>query len=107
MSRARSIAAIASLPQSSFCSGTGTGRSRRNSVATDSSLLDEFSPLGVVVADEAGKVRGGVGDQLNALLPETRLELRAAQDLHHFVMHAGDDIGRHLGRHEQPQPRME
>src|SRR6185503_13878894 len=99
MSSARSIAAMASLPQTSFESATGTGDSCAISVGLDAGFLDDPAPLRVVFADEARELRGRVGHQLDALRPEPGLEVGAAEDLHHLAMDLRQHVLRCLRRH--------
>src|SRR5436305_10112940 len=104
MSSARSIAAMPSLPQCSAACATGAGTSRRMSFGTDVGLLDDLAPLRVLVANEFREIRGRVGDELDALRRELRLHFRTTQNTRHFHVHAIDDIGRDLGRHEETKP---
>src|SRR6185503_11814192 len=111
MSSARSIAAIASLPQMSCCEGEGTGTSREISeaisVGLDAGVPDDLAPLRVVFADEAPELGRRVGRQLDSLRPELRLELGAAQDLHHLAVDLHHHLLRRLRRHEQAEPGIE
>src|SRR6187455_2013139 len=101
MSSARSIAAMASLPQISFSTETETGLSGAISVGLDAGFLDDLAPLRVVFADEARELGGRVRHQLDALWPEPGLEVGAAEDLHYFRMDLRHHVARCLGRNEQ------
>src|SRR6185295_7931055 len=101
MSSARSMAAMASLPQISFSTETETGLSCVISVRLDARVLDDLAPLRVVFADEAAEVGRRVRHQLDPLRAELRLEVRAAQDLHHLAVDLHHDVLRCLRRHEQ------
>src|SRR6267143_1595895 len=103
MSSARSIAAIASLPQISFCLGEPTGRS----FSMDVRLSNELPPFGVVFADEARKFGRRAGDDLDALRREPRFQFRGVEDPNDFRIHFRDDVRRNPGRHEQPKPWIE
>src|SRR6185436_3723087 len=105
MSSARSMAAIASLPQMSCCDGEGTGTSREISeaisVGLDAGFLDDLAPLRVVFADEARELGRRARHQLDALRPELGLEVGAAKDLHHFGVDLRHRVGRRPGGNEQ------
>src|SRR5229473_7218391 len=96
MSSARSIAAIASLPQLSFCLGELTGRS----FSMDVRLSNELPPFGVVLADEARKFGRRAGDDLDALRREPRFQFRGVEDPNDLRIHFRDDVRRNPGRHE-------
>src|SRR5207302_2300682 len=96
MSSARSIAAIASLPQISLCLGELAGRS----FSMDVRLSNELPPFGVVFADEARKFGRWVGDDLDALQREPRFQFRGVEDPGDFGIHFRNDVRRNPGGHE-------
>src|SRR4051812_24971240 len=102
MSSARSIAAIASLPQTSGFAETATG----DSFATNSGLLDHFAPAQVVYLDRAHEIGGRVGLDHDSLGGELGLEIRRIDHSRHVRLDAIDDLGRRLCRNEKPEPRI-
>src|SRR5687768_15262219 len=100
MSSARSIAAIASLPQTSGEGATLTGLS----LTFDACFLDHFAPAGVILPDEARELRGRVGIDDDALRAELGLEIGAVHDLRHLVVDALHDRRRRLGGNEETEP---
>src|SRR5512145_346135 len=102
MSSARSIAAIASLPQSSLCEETLTG----DSLCTNPGLPQHLAPVRVVIADDLGELRRRAGHDVHALRYEARLDLGGIEDFQHFRVHFGHDVGRCFGRDEKAEPRI-
>src|SRR3954466_13364043 len=108
MSSARSIAAMASLPQCSAACGTADGMSRMTfSLATDVGLLDDLAPFRVVLANQLREVFRGIGEHLNALRRELRLDLGAGEDARHLGVHLLHDVRRYLRRHEEAEPGVD
>src|SRR5512138_3355910 len=108
MSSARSIAAMASLPQCSAACGTAAGMSRMIfSLATDVRLLDQLAPFHVVLANQLREVLRRIGQHLDALRRELRLHVRATQYARHLGIHLFHDVRRHLGWHEKAEPRVD
>src|SRR5881394_717202 len=108
MSSARSIAAMASLPQCSCACGTGAGTSLTIfSLAMDAGLLDHLAPLRVVVADQASEVRGRIGRKLDALRRELCLDVGVAEHTRDLGVHFLYDVRRHLGGDEDAEPGID
>src|SRR5688500_17620081 len=103
MSRARSIAAMASLPQTSCCCETATGLS----FTFDPRLPDDFAPTRVVFADRACEFGGRIGLDHDALRAELGLQLGRVHDLRAFSVDSLHHLARCLRRHEKPEPRIE
>src|SRR4051795_13437559 len=82
-------------------------KSEATSVSFYPGLMDDLAPLRVVLADELREVGRRIRHQLDALGPEPCLQVRAAQDLHHFRMNAPNDFRRRLGGHKEAEPRIE
>src|SRR5207248_11481806 len=106
-SRARSIAAMASLPQCSRVSGTGDGTSRTISLATDVGLLNHLAPLDVIVADQFRELRRRIGRKADTLRLKLRLDVGIAEHARHLGVHLLHDLGRHLRWHEDAEPSID
>src|SRR6185369_11185589 len=105
---ARSIAAMASLPQCSAACGTAAGMSRMIfSLATDVRLLDHLAPFHVILANQSREVLGRIGHDLDALRRELRLHFRGSQYARHLGIHLLHDVRRYLRRHEEAEPRVD
>src|SRR5687768_5315599 len=103
MSSARSIAAMASLPQTSCCWETATGLS----LTLDPCFPDHLAPARVVLPDGAVEFGWRVGLDHDALRGELGLELRRVQHLHHVGVDPLHDLRGRFRRNEQAEPGIE
>src|SRR3954463_15120693 len=108
MSSARSIAAMASLPQCSAACGTADGMSRMTfSLATDVGLLDDLAPFRVVLANQLREVLRRIRYKIDTLWGKPCLDVGTAEHACYFGVHFPDDIQRHLCRHKNAHPGID
>src|SRR5688572_18392910 len=101
------MAAMASLPHSSFCGETPTGDSWAILFSLDPGFSDDLAPARMVFADRARELGGRVGLDHDALRGEPRLELGSIDDLGGFTMDSAHNLAGRFRRDKQPEPGIE
>src|SRR5262249_1506963 len=79
---------------------------RARSLPLHLGVMDDFAPLGLVGLDVFRELLRRAGNRFEILpLEEILLDLGIAERLAHLGVDLGDDVRRHAGRAEQPEPR--